>query len=636
MTILLILTALIFLSYYLLFIRLKIDSTHQKIILAGLGGFGQIILTQLFLGVIGLLYLPALIFLNGGVTAIILLCSGIFEKNIRKIVQLECYKIAGGLRNVFSLENVLLLILLGFVFIWTAIVIFNFSPGVYDALTYHLPPIYEYIINHKIFLLPVEFNMRFAFPENAELLFMWPAIFLHSQQFVNSIQLIVALWGSVVIYGLARILGIYSKISLFISLLFLFTPIVLGQWSICYIDIITSVFLLIILYCAGMFYQSNRLIYFYSTAFAVGILCGMKYNELIFIFMVVPFLCVKRTAKPRQWLCFILILLMTGGYWYLRNFLILKTPIYPLPFSQDSFNVYTSQERHATVTFLRFLILIPSKLLFLWKDFAYGFMNAGYGLIFWGLGLPAWFYGWIRSIIQKNKFDFWLYSFLVIGIGQLMLAPLEDFRFPGVARYSIFVPAVGLLALGQVMMLFDKFVFFRKSIRVLCIIFSVLAVVHSSNDSGSRIDRPIKDFINEIDLTQESFNHEISSWAVLDYLTVNDPKGLSCYMETKSNIVSSAYGTELQNRIWDLQKDRPSMPDVFLYLNARRGRPCLNPFGPQIPLKEMMVNHDYSLIVVSPDSFLFIRKDFFRNPLKQQLLVKYFKNIEKQALLSAH
>ena len=118
MTILLILTTFIFLSYYLLFIRLKVDSTHQKIILAGLGGFGQIILTQLFLGVIGLLYLPFLIFLNIAIILIIVLSSRVFKKNVRLTLQLEYQKIVGGVRNAVTFENVFLLVLFGFVFIW--------------------------------------------------------------------------------------------------------------------------------------------------------------------------------------------------------------------------------------------------------------------------------------------------------------------------------------------------------------------------------------------------------------------------------------------------------------------------------------------------------------------------------------
>ena len=121
---------------------------------------------------------------------------------------------------------------------------------------------------------------------------------------------------------------------------------------------------------------------------------------------------------------------------------------------------------------------------------------------------------------------------------------------------------------------------------------------------------------------------------------MNSPGGLSCHVATMGsgidNRISFAYGTKLQNRIWDFQQDKSDMPDAFFFFSDQSGKYITNSMGPQITLKEMMVNTDYFLVVGGPDSFLFIRKDFFRNPFKQQLLVNYFKNTEKAALLSAH
>jgi len=65
----------------------------------------------------------------------------------------------------------------GFVFIWGALVVYFLPTKGFDVFAYHLTPIYEYIVCHKIFLLPVKFYSHFSFPQNAELLFLWPAIF---------------------------------------------------------------------------------------------------------------------------------------------------------------------------------------------------------------------------------------------------------------------------------------------------------------------------------------------------------------------------------------------------------------------------------------------------------------------------
>ena len=94
-------------------------------------------------------------------------------------------------------------------------------------------------------MLPVAMDGHFAFPLNAELLFMWPAILTHSQQFVDAVQVIIAFWGVAVVYGLARAVDTKPKTALFVAFLFLFTPVVLAQMGSDYIDIITGVFFLV-------------------------------------------------------------------------------------------------------------------------------------------------------------------------------------------------------------------------------------------------------------------------------------------------------------------------------------------------------------------------------------------------------
>jgi len=575
---LLIITASVFLSYYFLLIRFKVQCPHQKIILAGLFGFSQIILTQLFLGIVGLLYLPAVIFFNVGIFLMVAVCSRVFEKDPYGILREEYRRLAGSFRNAFAAENAFLLALGGGVLLWIAIVIYLFPVREYDSVTYHLPPICQYIIDHRISLLPIEINKRFAFPENAELLFMWPMIFLHSQQFVNTVQLALVLWGVVVIYGLARLLGITSKIAFFVSLLFFFTPIVVPQIGTCYLDCITTVFILTVLYCAAMFYRSHRLLYFYSTALAAGLLWGMKYNGFLFILMVTPFLWGRRGIRLKHWAVFFVILLVAGGFWYLRNFWIFKTPVYPALFSHEASGVFPYYSR--TVNPVEFLMLIPSKLLLLWKDVGLGSFNGGYGLIFWGMALPAWFYIWSRSILQKNKFDF-------------------------------------------------------------CV-FAVIAIVRGDDDFGWGIEKPIKDIVAGKYISRQSYcwgYENCQVWGPLDYLTVNDPKGLTVYLASGNwiNPVNVyGYGTKLQNRIWNIQKDKSFPPDAFLFVNIAKDANLSKIYrGGEIALKDVMVNSEFILIERTDNDFLFIRKNFFKDSQKQQLLNKYYRIMgEKRPVLA--
>ena len=632
---LLFITAFIFLAYYFLLIKLKLDCPHQKIILAGLLSCNQIILTQLLVGVVGLLYLPVVIFLNIGVSTVITIYSRVFQKEIRPVLQEEYQNIVIGIKNSLSLGSIFLLVLIGLTLIWISIAIYLLPPRYFDDLTYHLPPIYEYIFNHKISLLSVKFNNRFAFPENAELLFLWPAIFLHSQQFVSCVQFITALWGVVAVYGLARLQGISSKISCFVSLLFLLTPVVLAQMGICFIDVTISVLTLIVLYCVLMFHRNNRLLYFYFTALALGLLWGMKYNEFLFLFMVAPFLYVKRKIQPRHWFGFIAVLLIAGGFWYLRNFLIFKTPVYPPFFPVKYPYVYSDHLENYSLGV--FLTSIPSKLLLLWKDTCLESLQ--YGPIFWGLALPAWFYVWARSIVQRNMLVGWMYSWFIVGVGQLMLLPLQDYHQHNVARYSIFVVALGLLALGQVMMTFDRIVFFRKTIKVLCILFAIFVVVHlGKNEPSYRIDEPIKDIAAGKYISEQSYcgyGADCQVWAAIDYFTADDSKGLSIYVGSmfKEDVANALdYGMKLQNRIWNIQKGKKHQPDAFLFINVVKDQRSSRGYcHAAVTQEDVKLDPEYLLIVqvhdyfLSQDFYLFMRRDYFKDPKKLKLLMNYYR-----------
>ena len=187
-------TLLIFLSYYFLFIRLNFRTFHQKVIMAVFFVCAQIILTQLCLGIVGLLYLKMLVLFNVLLIIAILLIGEYVVENKNVIgFKEELISIWVGFLNAMSPANAALLVLAGYLFIWMGVCAYFLPPRWSDDLVYHLPPIFEYIINHKVFLLPVEFQSHFAFPENAEFLFMWPVILSHNQQWVDFIQVIMEL-----------------------------------------------------------------------------------------------------------------------------------------------------------------------------------------------------------------------------------------------------------------------------------------------------------------------------------------------------------------------------------------------------------------------------------------------------------
>jgi len=612
----------IFLSYWLLLTRLGFNSIHKRSIFSGIFMFAQIILTELILGIAGLLDLSFLLYLNIVITLGLFIYSLILRRGRKNYPQGENQPFYKKFIQILSPGNITLSVLLIFVSIWVAVEVYFMPPRGFDEMAYHLTIIYEYIINHRIFLLPVDFYSHFSFPQNADLLFMWPAIFLHSQRFVDGVQFMVALWGISVIYGIARVLDIPAKIALFVSMLFIFTPVIFAQMGSAYIDIITAVFFLSAIYCALVFYKGGGVFYFYITALCAGLLLGMKYNQPFFILSLLPFLLTgKRHPLKKEWLVFLLVLLFCGGYWYLRNMLVFHSPFYR-PVKFEEFEIFP----------LRSPLL---KLLTVWKDPGLGNLNGGFGLVFWGLAVPAWFYVFIRAIgKRKNESEkalLWLALPFAMGILQLMMVSLEALHSS--ARYSLFIIPLGLLSLGKLLTLFNEFIIFRRGTQVVCIILGLFALLpfKGNRAPSGRMDAAISDTLRGRYLTEESYINWTSSFGeacgLLDYLTIDEAQGLSCYISPKlyRPWSSPIYGSRLQNRIWNFQREGTVLPDAFIYIIDPQG--ILNNKNEKITADEVKINPDYELIIQKEDLLLFMRKDFIENDKMQKKLNSYRKFI---------
>jgi len=618
-------TLLMYLSYYFFSRSLDIRPAHQKLIFAGILTCSQIILTEMILGLAGCLYLPWLVLVNALMTSGVFIYAFFCNKERLIPFKREGQLLLNGAKNALSLANMLLLALGGFVFLWMAAAVYCLPPRTSDDAVYHLPAIYEYILNHKIFLLPVTMDGHFAFPQNAELLFMWPAIFSHSQQFVEVIQVIVAFWGVTIVYGLARAVDTAPKTSLFVALLSLFTPVVLAQMGSNYIDVVTGIFFLATLYWAVMFYKTSRCIFFYAMALAGGLVWGMRYDSMVLFFTLFPFIFKGyRSLSRKHWIGSITVFLIAGGYWYFRNFLLLKTPVYPLDLVQRGLGIFNS--KFTSPNMAEVFHDIGPKLRALWKDAGLGSLHGGYGLAFWGVALPAWLYIFVRSLVRRDRLSLFLSLPLMVGVAKLMPVPLKCFQFTG--RYSLFIVALALVSLGQVLTIFSKEVFFGRSVKFVCIAFAMLSVVHLSavNYPDYLLEEPVKNLITDPFATDGCYagafpKSLVKAWVLLDYLTLNDPHGLSCYVAMRKEgtcfpadktWVSPLYGTHLQNRVWNLQRDRSLPPDAFLYFGPLDQ---LHYFGDTITPQKVKVDPDYALVMQGgmPPVLVFLNKRILRD-----------------------
>ena len=131
---------------------LRIETFSGRLVITGVFAAAQIILSQLILCILGIFYLPLLIMLNCLISGSLIYIVIKKIDNIRSLYGQEAGFLIQGLRPILAWENIFLIILGIFVSWWLLMSAYYLPPRSVDGLTYHLPPVYEYILNHKIFL----------------------------------------------------------------------------------------------------------------------------------------------------------------------------------------------------------------------------------------------------------------------------------------------------------------------------------------------------------------------------------------------------------------------------------------------------------------------------------------------------
>ena len=218
-----------------------------------------------------------------------------------------------------------------------------------------------------------------------------------------------------------------------------------------------------------------------------------------------------------------------------------------------------------------------------------------------------------------------------MGIIQLTMITLE--AIPRCPRYSLFIVPLGYLALGLVLTIFDRNIIFKRTVQTACIVFAFLSVLHwSGSVSSSQLGKAITDFVKGNYMSRYCYSNRkipyAQAWALLDYLTIDDPRGLRCYVSMSDrNLTSPIYGTRLQNRIWSFQSERSAPPDAFFYYYKMKGGKIvgLRYPNPKITIAEVMITQKYTMVMQGKGVSLFIGKDYLLNPEKQQKLAEYYK-----------
>lgn len=620
------------------------ESVSRRILLLFVMSCAQIVMTELLLGLCHRLYDSYLLIANLLIALLIMLSGYSFRKqSFLAVIKTDI----DGLRQAATESKdgytVTLGILVLVTYSWILTAAYYLPPRGIDDLAYHLPTIFEYIQSHKISLLPVELRHHFAFPENAELLFMWPTIFAGNQRMVDGTNIPFVFLSILTVYALLRHFDISGKNAFFAALLYALCPVVIMQSGVNYIDILVALFFLLSLYFTLLFHANRSTIYLLAAGISTGMMLGMKYTALLLALplqlLIIPLLFKN---KWRSAACYLTPIFVLCGWWYARNMFVLNDPFYPL----NLLGVLTGKSAEGGLL-NNIVVSLPKWLSrYLIEDTGIGSYDGGFGLVFWGIGFSSWLLFSLYSLRHAIKTGLARFIFLAyMPIGFILLLAVPEVDAPHVGRMAMIVVVVGLYSFCEILKLIsDKSLTSILKITCTVLAFLTLSLIFDSTKPSYSLGSVISDRINQKYPSEYKYISEAKRtrraahgyvWEALDFLTKSDKAGLYCYIITDPPFFAPApvYGSKLQNRIAYSHKQATGKIEAYV---------CTFYSGFQnVKLDEMtssydiITSDDYILVSHWDYGSLILLKSLLRDPARQQLLVKYYKETWPEAITAA-
>ena len=199
----------------------------------------------------------------------------------------------------------------------------------YDSLSYHLYFPARWLQEHRLSIIPTPFSdeaQAYA-PGNGELFFLWLMLPFHGDLVARAGQLPFGLLGAAAVFALARRLGASREHAAYPAVFFLLSRQVFEQALGANVDLICAAMFLTSLYLGILAADRDEARDWALWGVSLGLYCGTKYLALVYapIFML---LAVAQGFRPKT-LWAIPGVMAFALPWYLRNWLVAGSPIYP-------------------------------------------------------------------------------------------------------------------------------------------------------------------------------------------------------------------------------------------------------------------------------------------------------------------
>ncbi|GBD96204.1 MAG TPA: hypothetical protein ENG83_06475 [Nitrospirae bacterium] len=492
---------LLFSAWYIILFRKKnVLIFSDRLTGTFIAGLTQIIATEMLLGVVFEKLYPLPLFLlnisiSSGLLIPALLSGG--SRGIFDEIKNESARIFGIIRG----DRVLLCIFsLFFISVcWLILTGYLFPSYSWDALNYHLPIVGQILQSGAIRTNPTpSFVQQYinAFPINIDLFFLWNIIFLKSDVIVDLGQLFFTLAGVVTVYSMAVKLKIREKYAIYSSLLFFFTPVLILQSTINYVDGAVSMLFLMALnfllyddpenYAAdkaGALRLKDSNTPLLLSGLAAGILLGSKPMGPLYIVVMLGAILIREYIKHFKPLnnisrkkgerlkvyliYFIAPVFLIGGYWYIRNWILYGNPVYYVDVSIFNITLFKGLMKDWPEPVPEVIRNSGyfARLFHVWLErvgyYMYDSRLSGFGPVWLILFLPSIIFSLFYAAAKKKQ------NFLFVSL--VLIAAFIVQPRSWLTRYVIFITGTGALSFG---LAFD---YFNKRENVLKIIALLLA-----------------------------------------------------------------------------------------------------------------------------------------------------------------
>jgi hypothetical protein len=290
------------------------DGAAGSIIRLGTLTFAIVVAAELLLGSAGLLFPAAHFLLFGGLFAATL--------TLRQPSR----------RRTIRADRAVLLLIAALVPLLILVVAAGISQSpltLYDSLSYHLAFPARWLLDRRLSIVPTPFGdeaQAYA-PANGELFFLWLMMPFHGDALARIGQLPFYLLGGTALYGLARQAGARPAHAVFPPLFYFFSRPIVEQALGADVDLICWAMFLSSIYFANIAAARDDRRDWLLWGISAGLYCGSKYVALVYLPIVLAFAVQRGIHRRMTWA--LPGVLIFGAPWYLRNWIVAGSPIYP-------------------------------------------------------------------------------------------------------------------------------------------------------------------------------------------------------------------------------------------------------------------------------------------------------------------